>query len=133
MKVEIVTLGVYGFTRDAFFQAIQDAQIDTFCDLRRRRGMRGSEYAFANSQRLQQRLEELGIRNLHLKELAPSQNIRAMQKQEDQNQGVPKMGERRISGIPKAVFIRRTCSHMASLTSWILRVSIRAFLLLLLN
>ncbi|MFN2179799.1 MAG: hypothetical protein ACK2UV_09955, partial [Candidatus Promineifilaceae bacterium] len=56
----IVTIGVYGFDETTFFQALKDAGVDTFCDIRRRRGVRGSRYAFANSKRLQKRLAELG-------------------------------------------------------------------------
>lgn len=80
MKPKLITIGVYGFDRDSFFQTLQDAHVDTFCDIRLRRGMRGTEYAFANSTRLQQQLQQLGIRYLHMKELAPSQSIRDQQK-----------------------------------------------------
>jgi uncharacterized protein (DUF488 family) len=45
--------------------------------------MRGAEYAFVNSTRLQQELQHLGIRYIHMKDLAPSQNIRNQQKIED--------------------------------------------------
>lgn len=90
MKPKIVTIGVYGFDKESFFQALLDAKVDTFCDLRMRRGMRGSTYAFANSSILQRRLGELGIRYLYLKDLAPDNEIRAKQKQEDEKLGVAK-------------------------------------------
>ena len=90
MKPKIVTIGVYGFDEDSFFQALIDANVDTFCDIRLRRGMRGSTYAFVNSQSLQQKLRELGIRYIHVKELAPSQAIREKQKQEDKKLGIAK-------------------------------------------
>ena len=80
---KIVTLGVYGSTESDFFAALRAAGVDTFCDLRRRRGVRGSAYAFANRRRLQARLVELGIRYLHLKELAPSPALRRRQKAAD--------------------------------------------------
>ncbi len=83
MKPRLITIGVYGFDKDGFFQALQDAHVDTFCDIRLRRGMRGSEYAFVNSNRLQQQLQQLGIRYIHMKDLAPSQSIRNQQKVED--------------------------------------------------
>jgi putative nucleic acid modification protein with dual OB domain len=60
MKPKIVTIGAYGFDKESFFQALLDAKVDTFCDLRMRRGMRGSTYAFVNSSSLQSRLGELG-------------------------------------------------------------------------
>jgi uncharacterized protein (DUF488 family) len=97
MTTTIVTIGVYGFDETPFFQALIDAKIDTFCDLRRRRGMRGSRYAFANSAYLQQRLSDLGIRYLYLKELAPSQAIRDLQKQADANQKVAKRSRTGLS------------------------------------
>lgn len=83
MKPRLITIGVYGFDSDSFFRALLDAHVDTFCDIRLRRGMRGSEYAFVNSTRLQQQLQQLGIRYMHIKELAPSQSIRDQQKIED--------------------------------------------------
>ena len=79
-----MTIGVYGFDQETFFKALLDANVDTFCDIRIRRGMRGSTYAFVNSSSLQKRLGELGIRYLHLKNLAPNREIRATQKQEDE-------------------------------------------------
>ena len=76
---KIITLGVYGATEAGFFAALREAGVDTFCDIRFRRGVRGSEYAFVNSQRLQAKLAELGIRYLHFKDLAPSQALRERQ------------------------------------------------------
>jgi hypothetical protein len=75
----LVTIGVYGWDEERFFRALTAAQVDTFCDLRRRRGVRGAEYAFANSQRLQTRLAGLGIRYVYCQELAPSLATRAEQ------------------------------------------------------
>lgn len=79
----IVTLGVYGLSEADFFAILQGASVDLFCDIRRRRGVRGSEYAFVNSQRLQKRLAELGIAYLHFKELAPGEDVRQAQVQAD--------------------------------------------------
>jgi uncharacterized protein (DUF488 family) len=83
MTIKLVTIGVYGYTEESFFQALQDARVDVFCDLRQRRGLRGATYAFANSQRLQARLKELGIRYHHRKDLAPTESIRQRQKETD--------------------------------------------------
>ena len=90
MKPKIVTIGVYGFDQGSFFQALLDAKVDTFCDIRMRRGMRGSKYAFVNSSSLQKRLGELDIQYLYLKDLAPDHEIRAKQKQEDDRLGIAK-------------------------------------------
>ncbi len=96
MQPQIVTIGVYGFDRERFFQALIDANIDTFCDIRRRRGMRGSEYAFVNSTALQEKLRELGIRYIHVKDLAPGKAIREKQKQEDEKSGVAKRSRKEL-------------------------------------
>ena len=83
MKPKIVTIGVYGFDESSFFEALREADVDTFCDIRARRGLRGATYAFANSQRLQERLAELGIRYIHRKDLAPTRAARDRQAQTD--------------------------------------------------
>ena len=88
--LEVFTIGVYGFTAPGFFDALRAARIDTFCDLRRRRGLRGSEYAFANSERLQRELEKLGIRYRHCLHLAPSPELRDRQAAEDKTSGTAK-------------------------------------------
>lgn len=75
----ILTIGAYGWTEAAFFAALKEAGVDLFCDIRLRRGVRGREYAFVNSRRLQARLAELGIRYLHVKELAPGKALRERQ------------------------------------------------------
>jgi uncharacterized protein (DUF488 family) len=84
MTPSFITIGVYGFDEAGFFDALRATQVDTFCDIRRRRGVRGSTYAFANSQRLQARLGELGIRYVHRPDLAPSLDVRHVQDRADQ-------------------------------------------------
>jgi uncharacterized protein (DUF488 family) len=79
MLATIATIGVYGFTAESFAAALQRAEVDTLCDIRRRRGVRGRDHAFANSKRLQALLADLGIRYLHDLTLAPPQTIRAIQ------------------------------------------------------
>ncbi len=96
LKPKIITIGVYGFDKDGFFQALLDAGVDTFCDIRLRRGMRGSTYAFVNSERLQQRLNELNIRYLHIKDLAPDKTIREQQQLEDKKSGVAKRERKKL-------------------------------------
>ncbi|MCA9428265.1 MAG: DUF488 domain-containing protein [Candidatus Omnitrophica bacterium] len=87
---KLITIGVYGYTEEEFFDSLKKARVDTFCDIRRRRGLRGSKYAFANSERLQERLEEMGIRYLHFKDLSPSEKLIRYQGKVDQEQGVPR-------------------------------------------
>jgi uncharacterized protein (DUF488 family) len=93
---QIITIGAYGFDKDSFFKAILDAKIDTFCDIRLRRGMRGSEYAFVNSESLQRQLREYSVRYIHIKNLAPSQAIREKQKHEDEMQGIAKRSRKTL-------------------------------------
>ncbi|MDE0506367.1 MAG: DUF488 domain-containing protein [Candidatus Poribacteria bacterium] len=83
MKPKIVTIGVYGFDESSFFEALREAEVDTFCDIRSRRGLRGATYAFANSQRLQARLADLGIHYIHRKDLAPAKVTRDKQAEAD--------------------------------------------------
>ena len=97
MDTRIVTIGAYGFDEDTFFDALLTAEVDTFCDIRQRRGMRGARYAFANSTRLQRRLSEFGIRYFHFKELAPSAAVREKQKQSDHANKTTKRHRRALS------------------------------------
>lgn len=94
---KLVTLGVYDTSEAAFFAALQAAGVDTFCDIRYRRGVRGSKYAFVNSVRLQRRLAELGIRYLHCRDLAPSPGLRQRQASADEAEGTTKR-QRRVLG-----------------------------------
>lgn len=96
-ELHIITIGVYGFDEPGFFRALQEAGVDTFVDIRQRRGMRGPKYAFANSTRLQAKLSEMGIHYLHYKALAPLPEIRQIQKQADQVGGILKSERARLS------------------------------------
>lgn len=80
---EVLTIGAYGWSEATFFPALQSAGVHTFCDIRRRRGVRGPEYAFANAGRLQTRLTELGIAYVHRLDLAPSDSLRQAQARAD--------------------------------------------------
>jgi uncharacterized protein (DUF488 family) len=86
MKI-LRTIGVYGFDRDSFIGALEAAGVDLLLDVRQRRGVRGSEYAWANAQRLQAALAEAGIGYSHLKELAPTTEMRQLQYAEDAKLG----------------------------------------------
>ncbi len=86
----IATVGVYGFGSETFLEALRDAGVRLLIDVRQRRGVRGSEYAWANSQRLQAALAEAGVEYRHLKELAPTTELRHLQYAEDARQGVGK-------------------------------------------
>ncbi len=83
----IATIGVYGFDREAFLETLAAAKVELLLDVRQRRGVRGSEYAWANAQRLQAGLAEAGIDYTHLKELAPTTGLRNLQYREDDRRG----------------------------------------------
>lgn len=87
---ELVTIGVYGFDRDSFLAALDGAGVRQLFDVRQRRGVRGPEYAWANSLRLQKALADAGIAYEHHKELAPTTELRQLQYREDERLGVGK-------------------------------------------
>ncbi|MGH9270227.1 MAG: DUF488 family protein, N3 subclade [Ilumatobacteraceae bacterium] len=86
----MVTIGVYGFTADAFLQKLAGAGVGLLLDLRQRRGVRGPAYSWANSTRLQRALAAADIGYRHVKELAPTTELRQLQYREDDRQGVGK-------------------------------------------
>jgi len=77
--MEFYTIGVYNSTEEEFFHKLTLNKIDTFCDIRQRRGVRGATYSFVNSIRLQKKLKELGIVYYYVEYLAPSPAIREVQ------------------------------------------------------
>lgn len=94
--MEFFTIGVYNSTEKEYFKKLTDNHIDTFCDIRQRRGVRGSEYAFVNSNRLQSKLNELDIKYGHILELAPTTEIRELQKEADNQQGEHKRDRNKL-------------------------------------
>src|SRR5436190_21484628 len=86
----LVTIGVYGFTADEFLAKLRAGGVRQLLDVRQRRGVRGSEYAWANARRLQDMLAQAGINYLHHKELAPTTELRQLQYAEDDRLGVGK-------------------------------------------
>jgi uncharacterized protein (DUF488 family) len=88
--VRIATIGIYGFGADTFLATLRHAGVGLVLDVRQRRGVRGSEYAWANSQRLQAMLADAGIDYEHHKELAPTTELRQLQYAEDDRRGVGK-------------------------------------------
>ena len=86
----VATIGVYGFDQASFLAALARARVTVLLDVRQRRGVRGSEYAWANSARLQAALADAGIEYRHHKELAPTTELRRLQYAEDDRLGVGK-------------------------------------------
>ena len=93
----IATIGVYEFDANSFMRALDDAGVTKVMDIRQRRGVRGPEYAWANSRRLQARLAEARIGYEHHPELAPDTELRELQYREDDRQGVGKRSRVQLS------------------------------------
>jgi uncharacterized protein (DUF488 family) len=86
----IATIGVYGFTADAFLDKLTGGGVGLLLDLRQRRGVRGPDYSWANSARLQGALAAAHIGYRHVRELAPTTELRQLQYRMDDRQGVGK-------------------------------------------
>lgn len=93
----IATIGVYGFDLAGFLAALEGAGVEIVLDVRQRRGVRGPEYAWANSKRLQASLAEAGIGYQHRKELAPTTEMRQLQYREDDRRGEGKRSRTRLA------------------------------------
>jgi uncharacterized protein (DUF488 family) len=92
-----VTIGVYGFDVAGFLTALRGADVGLVLDVRQRRGVRGSEYAWANSLRLQAALQQAAIGYKHHRELAPTTELRQLQYREDERLGVGKRSRVELS------------------------------------
>lgn len=97
--MEFFTIGVYNSTEQNFFEKLVQNNIDTFCDVRQRRGVRGSKYAFVNSNKLQQVLNNLGIKYGHVLELAPTTEIRELQRKADIEKGELKSERQKLGKV----------------------------------
>jgi uncharacterized protein (DUF488 family) len=94
---QIVTIGVYGSSGEGFLAALRAAGVGLLLDVRQRRGVRGAEYAWANSRRLQAALADAGIAYEHRAELAPTTELRRLQYAEDARQGVGKRSRAQLA------------------------------------
>jgi uncharacterized protein (DUF488 family) len=107
---DIYTIGVYGSSEKEFFQKLIDNNIDTFCDIRLRRAVRGSQYAFANSQRLQRKLTELSIQYLHEMGLAPTTEIIKLQDKFDNDHKIQRRKREALTDVFKTAYKDRILS-----------------------
>ena len=117
----IATIGVYGFDRDSFLAALAAAEIGLLLDVRQRRGVRGSEYAWANAGRLQAALAEAGIGYTHLKELAPTTELRELQYREDDRRGEGKRSRTVLAPEYSRLYIEQILdsADLAPIVTWI--------------
>ena len=110
MTKQVFTIGVYGTSKGSFFRSLMDNGVTHFVDVRRRRGMRGSQYAYANASALQRKLKELGIEYVHFLDLSPTKEIREAQKAVDAAVGTTKSARVELG----AEFVRRYESECLS-------------------
>ena len=108
----MTTIGVYGFTAERFFDTLRDARVRLLLDVRQRRGVRGPEYAWANSKRLQAALAEAGIAYRHHPELAPTTELRRLQYAEDDRRGVGKRSRTELAPAYRERYTREILDHV---------------------
>ena len=94
---QIATIGVYEFDGASFVAALDAAGVTQLIDIRQRRGVRGSQYAWANAARLQARLAAAQIAYEYHPELAPDTELRHLQYRADDRQGVGKRSRQRLA------------------------------------
>jgi uncharacterized protein (DUF488 family) len=86
----VATIGVHNWDLDSFLTALRGLEHPFLLDLRQRRGVRGPQYAWANSQRLQRALAAADIPYRHVRDLAPTTGLRQLQYAADDAAGVGK-------------------------------------------
>ncbi len=106
-NMEIYTIGVYGSSEDSFFKLLIDNEIDAFCDIRQRRGVRGSQYSYVNSNYLQEKLSVMNIRYYYEKLLAPTNEIRQKQKDDDKQKHIDKKQRTELGLVFKSEYIKQ--------------------------
>ncbi len=95
--MQFFTIGVYNSEEDDFFGKLIQNGIDTFSDIRQHRGVRGARYSFVNSNSLQLKLKDIGIRYDYTAGLAPTPEIRSLQNKTDKLQKKSKKERTQLS------------------------------------
>lgn len=108
----MVTIGVYGFTAESFLQRLREADVRVLLDVRQRRGVRGHEYSWANSRRLQAYLADARIDYEHHPELAPTTELRHLQYVEDDRLGVGKRSRRELAAEYTRRYLTEILDHV---------------------
>jgi len=86
----VATIGVYGWTLEMFLETLARSEVTQVVDVRQRRAVRGREYAWANSLRLQAALADSEVEYVHRSDLAPTTELRQLQYADDARTGVGK-------------------------------------------
>lgn len=109
-SLAVYTIGVYGSTAAEFFAKLTHNGIELVCDVRRRRGVRGAPYAYANSERLQLELRARGIGYRYLPQLAPTADTRAQQHAADHAAHITKRQRQHLAPAYVAAYQATTLS-----------------------
>src|SRR5207237_10287353 len=107
----IATIGVYQASLDEFLEKLRTHKVARGVDVRQRRGVRGPEYAWANSLRLQAALEEARIGYRHVPALAPTIELRQLQYREDDRLKVGKRSRVELSEAYRRRYVREILDH----------------------
>ena len=108
----VITIGVYGWDLRGFLEALRTADVRLLLDVRQRRGVRGREYAWANSLRLQRAMAEAGVGYQHHPELAPTTELRQLQYAEDARMRVGKRSRVELAPEYVARYTREILDHV---------------------
>ena len=108
----IATVGVYQSSLGDFLSRLKRHRVGTVADVRQRRGVRGREYAWANSLRLQAALNEAGIQYRYLPELAPTTELRQLQYREDDRLKVGKRSRIELSAAYRERYLREVLDRV---------------------
>ena len=95
--MRVFTIGGHGFDEHSFLKALESAGVDLLVDVRQRAGMRGAKYAFLNKGKLRESLYLADKEYRHISKLAPTTEIRSLQKDEDKATGVLKRERTELS------------------------------------
>jgi len=108
----IATVGVYQSSLDDFLEKLRRHEVAMVVDVRQRRGVRGREYAWANSLRLQAALKQAGIQYRHARELAPTTELRHLQYREDDRNKVGKRSRVELADEYRRRYFREVLDHV---------------------
>lgn len=108
----VCTIGVYEWDLETFLNALRHADARVLLDLRQRRGVRGPQYSWANSRRLQLALSQAEIGYRHHRELAPTTELRELQYAQDARQGVGKRSRVELATAYRQGYTRQILDHV---------------------
>lgn len=108
----IATVGIYQSSLDDFLETLRRNQVVMVVDVRQRRGVRGREYAWANSLRMQAALEQAGIQYRHIPELAPTTELRQLQYREDDRLNVGKRSRVELAEAYRSRYLREVLDQV---------------------